>query len=295
VASKECVAALRRRITGAELSPAPTELMIFGEASVEHLERAAELEPENPVRLATALMWGALATAREKHVSVESLGKQALWEVLPESRRRTIEKGLARLGGFEESAVAGAAAQAEGVLRFVLKNDLRGAAERLRKAIGFVQESEMLWEALSVVLTRAQDFYELAAIAQARTLVRPSVRNRVLLAGAFEKLGHDARAIEELNRALALNGNDFAANLSLANLLMREPGISPRVRPALVNAERALRANGSANDLLALALTQSIYHGLNDEPERARAILKAAQAYAKDDPAIAAALNAVGY
>jgi hypothetical protein len=67
------------------------------------------------------------------------------------------------------------------------------------------------------------------------------------------------------------------------------------VRQALINAERAVRGNASGAQLIDLALAQSIYHGLIDEPERAREILKAALAYDKDDAAIAAALNALGY
>ena len=64
---------------------------------------------------------------------------------------------------------------------------------------------------------------------------------------------------------------------------------------ALVNAERATRTNGAGSQLVDLALVQSIYHALVDETERARDILKAALAYDKDDPAIAAALDALGY
>ncbi len=297
LASRQCLTGLRRRSVGKDLAPPPLEFMIFSQESVPHLRRAAELDTENPVRLATSLLWSALGTASDRHLSSAALGQQPLWESLPGELRRSIEDGLVRLGGFDHSASAGAAGQAVGILRYVLQKDHRGAADALRNAISSIPESEQLWEALWDILNQSDDAYELATIAQARAIVRPSVRNRVLLAMAFEKLGHSSRAIEELTAALALNANDFAANLSLATLLMRHSGeeVPTRVRQALVNAERALRSSGTGSQFVDLALAQSIYHGLTDDLERARAILKAAQEYAKNDPAIAAALNAIGY
>jgi tetratricopeptide (TPR) repeat protein len=295
LASKNCFETMRRQLSGRDFSAPPADSAIFTEAALPALDKAAEIDPENPTRLATALLWRALSAAAQTRMPLRDPG---LWDRLPEETRHRVEDGmefLQRTGG----AASGASAEALGTLRFVLQNDLRGAADDLRRAIGFIPDAEQLWETLQLVLTRNDDEFELAAVCEARVMIRPSVRNRVLLANAHEKLGNRERAIHELDLALALNSSDFAANLSLAALLMRddddEDETSPRIRQALINAERAIRTTGSGSQLLDLALTQSIYHGLNDEPERAREILKAALAYDKNDPAIAAALNALGY
>lgn len=295
IASKDCFEAMRRRLAGQDFAVPAVETAIFSEAALPALETAADLEPDNPIHRATAILWRALATAGQKRVS---LTDGSLWQNLPEETRRQVSNGLESLRGAGGTAT-GPAAEALGTLRFILQNDLHGAADDLRRAIGFIPDSEQLWETLSLVLSKTDEPFELAAVCEARVYVRPNVRNRVLLANAHEKLGNRARAIEELNQALALNSNDFNANLALASLLMRDAtnsdDLSPRIRQSLINAERAVRSTGSGRQLVELALAQSIYHGLIDEPERARDILKAALAYDKNNDAIAAALNAIGY
>jgi tetratricopeptide (TPR) repeat protein len=297
LASKECFEAMRRRLAGHDFAAPPIETAIFSEAALPALEKAAELEPENPIRRATVILWRALGIAAQKRIPINDAG---LWDFLPEQTRRQIENDMESLERFASASNNGAAAQAIGTLRFVLRNDLRAAADDFRRAIGFIPDSEQLWETLCLVLSRSDDNFELAAISEARVMIRPSVHNRVLFASALEKLGNRARAVEELNIALALNSTDYAANLSLAALLMRDADddpdeLSPRVRQALINAERAVHATATGPQLVDLALAQSIYHGLIDEPETARELLKAALAYDKDDPALSAALNAIGY
>ncbi|HUS35005.1 MAG TPA: tetratricopeptide repeat protein [Verrucomicrobiae bacterium] len=295
LASKDCFEAMRRRLGGQDYIASAVETAIFSEAALPALEMAADLDPANPIRRATVILWRALATAGQKRVSVTD---GSLWQNLPEETRRHVSNGLEALRGAG-GAATGPAAEALGTLRFILQNDLHGAADDLRRAIGFIPDSEQLWETLSLVLSKTDEPFELAAVCEARVYVRPNVRNRVLLASAHEKLGNRPRALEELNQALALNSNDFTANVALAALLMRDAtsddDLSPRVRQSLINAERAVRSTGNGHQLVELALAQSIYHGLIDEPERARDILKAALAYDKNDDAIAAALNAIGY
>lgn len=296
IAAKDCFDRMRRRVSGQDSSSEPIENSIYSEAALPDLDKAAELDPDNPIRLATAILWRGLAHAAQKRIAIRDSG---LWDSLPDAARRKIETGLETLEQFADSSKSGAAAEALGTLRFVLQNDLRGAADDLRSAIGAIPDAEQLWETLSLVLKRAEDDFEYAAICEARVMIRPSARNRVLLAAAHDKIGNSGRALQELGFAVALNSSDFAANVGLAALLIRETDdneeISPRVRQALVNAERGIRNSGGGSQLVDLALVQSIYYALVDEPERARDILKAALAYDKDDPAIAAALNALGY
>jgi tetratricopeptide (TPR) repeat protein len=295
-ASKDCFEAMRRRASGKDSSTQPLENAIFTESALPSLDKAAELDPDNPIRLATAILWRGLAQAAQKRIAIRDSG---LWDSLPDEARHRIQIGIDALEQFADSSKSGAAAEALGTLRFVLQNDLHGAADDLRFALGAIPDSEQLWETLSLVLTRARDDFEYAAICEARVMVRPSARNRVLLAAAHEKIGNRARALQELNFAIALNSSDFAANVSLAALLMRdtddEEEPSPRIRQALINAERSVRTSANGSQLVDLALVQSIYHALIDEPERAREILKAALAYDKDDPAISEALEALGY
>ena len=137
----------------------------------------------------------------------------------------------------------------------------------------------------------------MAVICEARGIERPTVRNRLLIAKAYEKLGDFDRAEEEVRLALAMNAGDFSANLALANIIMRnatDMTTLPRARQALTSAERALGLNARSSQWLDLALTQSIYHGLSDNPDTARQILNAAAALAKDDPEVSAALDAIG-
>src|SRR5207302_1194732 len=125
----------------------------FTAAALPAFEKAADLEPENPARLATAVLWRALSVAAEKHIPIR---ESVLWDNLPDDTRHRIELGFEQLQHSGGSST-GAAAEALGTLRFVLQNDLHGAADDLRRAIAFVPDSEQLWETLDLVLSRADD------------------------------------------------------------------------------------------------------------------------------------------
>lgn len=287
LASRACLDLLQARIAGAHSAGDAIDTLIFNREALPGFEKAVELD-DNPVYLASLILWRGMCEVAEKKLAAPG------WENLSDNARARIEAGMQRLAAIEGSA---AAAQALGTLRFLLQRDYRAAADDLRNAIALNPDADQVWETLGLVLLRSENFYELAAINQARVLVRPVVRNRVLLANAYERLGMRSRAIEEAQGALALNGNDFSANLLLATLLMRDSddSVPPRVRQTLSNAERAIRGAGTGAQLVELALAQSIYHGLVDEMDRAREILKAALVVAKDDPDVAAALSAIGY
>jgi tetratricopeptide (TPR) repeat protein len=298
LASRECFAAVLRRMRAREVTGPVLETLIFSEKALPALEKAAELDPENPIRLATALLWRGLAEAAEKRIPVSELLRRSIWENLPEEERTRIEAGLTRLESFSSSSKSGAVYQALGTLRFALRGDLRQAADDLTVAAANIPDSEQVWETLSAILLRTQNFMGLAAVCESRAEARPTARNRFLVAKSYEKLGDFDRAEEELTLALGANASDFAANVGMANLLMRRStadGVSPRVRQSLVNAERAVRGTSNGQQLVDLALAQGIYYGLTDELERSRDILKAALTYAKDHPDVTAALNAIGY
>lgn len=287
LASRACLDLLRARIAGTLPPGDAIDTLIFNRQALPAFEKAADLDGD-PIYLASLILWRGMCEVAEKKLAAPG------WENLSDATRARIEAGMQRLAAIEGSATA---AQTLGTLRFLLQRDYRAAADDLRNAIALNPDVEQVWETLGLVLLRSENFYELAAISQARVLVRPVVRNRALLANAYERLGMRSRAIEEAQGALALNGNDFSANLLLANLLMRDSDddVPPRVRQTLSNAERAIRGAGTGTQLVELALAQSIYHGLVDETDRAREILKAALAVAKDDPDVAAALSAIGY
>lgn len=294
IASKAAFAAAQRR----EKTAPAWRVPVFSSAALPELEMAAELEPENPIRLATAALWRALAELSEKRISPVEFARRPAWDFLSDETRHKSGAALEALHRFEGSSEAGPGDQALGTLRIALRNDFQGAADDLRNAVAANPDSEQAWETLGLALMRAQDFPELAAVCEARSLARQSARAHVLCAQAYARLGNSDRAEEEIAEALALNATDYAANLALANLLMRESTdeeVSPRVRTALVNAERAVRGSAAGSQLIELALAQSIYHGLTDNLDRAREILKAAQAYARDNEDVSAALNAIGY
>lgn len=292
VASKECFERARKKISGNDQS-SPAETLIYSSAAVEHFEKALELNPENSRRVATLALWRSLAAAAEHRPSMREFTTNAGIDFAAESDRVKIEDALNRLGELTDSA----AAQAHGTLLLVLKADPRRAAEALTAALERNSESEQLWETLTIALNRARNYAELAVICEARGIERPTVRNRLLIAKAYEKLGDFDRAEEEVRLALAMNAGDFSANLALANIIMRnatDMTTLPRARQALTSAERALGLNARSSQWLDLALTQSIYHGLSGNPDTARQILNAAAALAKDDPEVSAALDAIG-
>lgn len=292
LASRDCFERLRRRIASDEQG-APIEMLIYSPVAIEHLEKAVELDNANPMRIATLALWRTLAAASASRASMREFMDDRAIEFLPESERSSAEEAISRLGEMNDAA----AGQAQGTLLLILKGDSKRAAEVLRRALERNADSEQLWETLCIALTFAEDYFELAAVAEARGIDRPTVRNRVLIAKAYEKLGNFDRAEEEVRLALAINAGDFAANIALANLLMRNAesqAFLPRVRQSITTAERALTINARSSQWVDLALTQSIFHGLSDNPDAARQILNAALAVAKDDAEVNAALDAIG-
>lgn len=298
LASKDCFDTLLQRLQTREFTGLLLETLAFSTKALPELEKAAELEPENPTRLATVLMWRGLAEAAEKKIPVSELLRRSIWENLSEDERTRIEAGLSRLEELSRSSRQGEVYQALGTLRFAMRGDLQRAADDLSTAAANLPETEQVWETLSAVLLRSQNFIGLATVCESRAEARPTARNRFLVAKAYERLGDFDRAEQELTLALAASANDFTANVGLANLLMRrstDDGMSMRVRQSLMTAERAIRGTTSGQQLVELALAQGLYYGLNDELDRSREILKAALAFAKDHPDLTAALNAIGY
>lgn len=286
-ASREAFERIRKR-SADDQQTAPVEMILYSRAALEHLDKAAELDRANPTRQATAALWRALAAAAESSASQKEFLATRAIDFANDSDRTRIEETLARL---EHSP------QELGTLLLILKNDPRRASEALHRALERNPESEQVWETLAIALSRAKDYFELAVVSEARGIERPTLRNRLLIAKAYEKLGDYDRAEEEVRLALAMNANDFAANVAMANLLMRtDPtgAVLPRARQSIAAAERSLSFNARDWQLVDLALAQSIYYGLADNPDTARQILNAALAVSKDDPEVSAALDAVG-
>lgn len=292
VASRECFERVRKRLASDEQN-VPVEMLIYSAAAIEHLEKAVELDNGNPLRIGTLALWRTLAAAARSRATMREFMDDRAIEFLPESERSKVEEAIGRLAEINDAA----AGQAQGTLLLILKGDAKRAAEALQRALERNADSEQLWETLCIALNRAENYFELAAVAEARGIDRPTVRNRVLIAKAYEKLGNFDRAEEEVRLALAINAGDFSANIALANLLMRNAeneALLPRVRQSISTAERALTINARSSQWVDLALTQSIYHGLSDNPDAARQILNAALVVNKDDAEVNAALDAIG-
>jgi Flp pilus assembly protein TadD len=242
-------------------------------ASLADFRRAADLDPGSVELVALAGLCEVFGFALAKGPPWE-----AIWPALPEESKARVRRAmdrLGRLGQAKDARAEAAALDALGMVAYVASEEKR-AEECLRRAVKRDPSRARTWEMLAMILGAGGRYEELVTWCKERLAYRDTLRTRLLLAKAYEKLGKLALAEEQVRAAAALAPNDFYVSLGCAALLMRQSEATEALAEAdgqLARAERACAAGCTLQQWVELALTRAIHLGLSGEEEKARGLL----------------------
>lgn len=271
------MSALLRSLEGADSDPLEVHLASFTLDALPDLQRAAELSPNDTVALGTAAFYELFAAGlAQRGTRMEQLLPGAAWASLPETHRRSLRAALARLEELGQGADPRSAASAleiRGALQALALNDLRGAETSLRRATALEPTRELAWEVLFVCLIAADRWDELLPLAELRVKGQDTVRNRLLLAKACERLRQPERALEQVEHAVRREPDGLLPNLSLAGLALQgtDPALLARVPQALAKVQQALSRPAPPSQVFDFLFLTGLHLALTDRPDLARA------------------------
>ena len=209
--------------------------------------------------------------------------------------RASIRDALDRLEALAQSKnreTAAGASEAAGVLRLALQNDLGRAEGDLRRAVAMDPSRGGAWELLAALAFQAKGYLKVATVCQEWMKQADSVRGRLILAKAYEKLDRLDQAEEAIHAALKLQPDDFTANLGLAVLLLKRGEDPARMAEAGAQLRRTadlFQKSTPPGQLADYGVILGIYQALTGDPESGEQQLRRVLKYDPDhDGAIAA-------
>jgi tetratricopeptide (TPR) repeat protein len=251
---------------------------LFNRPALRALQLAADRETENPALLATAIfatVFGDIYTNGDS----ENLLLHPAWPRLGREMQERLRDYCGRLEMMADSGSAMAAAAAEylGCVQLHVLRDFDGSQRSFRQAVRREARRHRSWELLVFATFMSGDPGVLLETCQSRFDSLPDARGSVLLAKAYERNSDATRAELISVAALAAHPNDFLLNLTLAALLLKRENAEDflwRIPELLRRAEKQMTAAPTTQGLLDFSLTKSIYLGLSNKPEEARAALR---------------------
>jgi len=286
---------------GDESAVRKIEASCFSEEALLDFQRAARLDPRNCSMIAAAALFEASTILLQgDKTSFSDVLRGEFWNWLPEEAQNRIRQAvthLEQLTDTSETELAASSCEALGFLQELVFKDSTAAEKSLRRTVELDPARERAWDLLISIVGRRHRYPELVEICSDRLKEKENVRNHLLLAKAYEKVDDLEAAEREVRLAIAQDGANFFANLSLANLLLKRQGGAEAwgVRDALRKAEQNMGAGAGRQNIIDLAISQSIFYALTGDVETARRILKGILNVSRDVPEVKQLLLLVGY
>lgn len=251
---------------------------IFHPEALPDLRQAARLAPRDVEAWGTLAMVEVLAEGFQRGVrSPEELFTRELWPTLPEGSRAAVRECLTRLeaiGQGDDPRPASAALGIQGLLQSFVLRDLAGGVQSLRQATGLDPANGNAWETLTFALAYSRQYPPMIAVCADRLKQRDTVRNRVLLAKAYERNDRLDAMLEEASAAQRRYPENLLANLTLGAALLRADRSEAGRARALQCLARATRLGGDAPPeevATELCYQRGLYFGLSGQHAVARA------------------------
>ena len=130
---------------------------------------------------------------------------------------------LKRLEELAQGNDGPAATAAEMLAYFQLKiiGDYEAAVKSFQQLVKLDPRNETAWDLLAICWGMADKDEQSITVSKERLKQKDSAHKHFMLARCYERAGHVDQAEEQIRTGLNLEPDDFAANLSLASLLMR--------------------------------------------------------------------------
>lgn len=262
---------------------------MFNLDSLPDFRKASELSSREYRPIAVAAFFEAFAFTMQSRGRNPAGG--SFWEQLPDSSQKNIRDAMTRLDNFAQEGdpkTAAGALDSLAMLQGFVVGDRSGGEATARRALALDPSREQTWDMLCSFLVRPESYQELRNTCEQRVRQSDTARNRVLLAKAYERLNQWDRVEQNLQAALKLDPNDFAANLAQAALFLKrrsDPGGLSMAFRFLTRAEQILKKDTKDTEqrLLQLTLTSSLYYALRGEMDKARQLLRGVLQSDKDN------------
>lgn len=280
-------------LTDALAGKAPVLSSFVTAATFADLQQAARLCPDN-VNLQSGFAYS-LVMSDALAMSAKPAPAKDLGDALSERSRAAfaeIRPRLATLAARNDPGLAAHACEALAMIEF-MRGATADAQKHGQRAVTLDPSRESAWELLVAMQLRAEHHPELLTVCAGRIQASDTVRNRYLLAKAYEQLDELDKTTEQLDIMLTREPDNFLATAGKAAVLLRR-GEDTKAAEFLQRA--ATRANSTADrtqraDLLSLQAIQAVLRG-----DRNRAELHLGQALKldKDNKNARAILRAMG-
>jgi tetratricopeptide (TPR) repeat protein len=213
--------------------------------------RAARLMHSDPYAAAT-LAWNRFFYLAGRHGGRAGLSTAALWQSLTEAEKRPNRQIMTRLEQMARVKDRRAAARALTALGFLQyetfePQNVARAQMNLRRALALDSRRPDAAEMLMHIYALEHEYPELAALAEDRLRRQDSPRLHVIAAYAEFKRDRPDAAEAQLNAALKREPRDFAINLALAAVVLKQGSGSGRLAEAAEYLQAAAASLGTAN------------------------------------------------
>lgn len=200
-------------------------LALFNPEAVPDLLRTATLAGSDPQAWAQAALLDVLAEGFQRGLrQADDLLVREWWPVLPEKTRSEVREAMRQLETISqdrEPRVAAAALTFLGHLQFFVLRDAAGGEANLRRATQLDPANDNAWETLIFALAYNRRFAPMLEACQERLKQNDTVRNRVLLAKAYEKNDQPDAMLHEAELAQRRYPENLLANLTLGAALLK--------------------------------------------------------------------------
>lgn len=199
------------------------------------------------------------------------------WGTLTEETRRPVQEAMRPLEHLAESAdtskdMAAKASEAAGVI-WLLMGNWKAAEAPLRRAIALDPRRVDAWDALTGIMLRGGQYAELTSLLETRVKVLDTARSHLLLAKAYSKANQPEKAALQVQAALRVNPEDFAANMAQVALLLQRsdnPAMLAEAGKQLAKLNDLYRKTPTLDNWSSFTLLLSIYSALTGSELQAR-------------------------
>jgi tetratricopeptide (TPR) repeat protein len=143
----------------------------------------------------------------------------------PERRKNVLEaiSLLEKLGEHPNPKIGAGAFEMLGVLSTLVMADANAGKAAFERSVKLDPERDGSWNGLALSAANTEDFQELRRICEERLKYDDSPLNRVLFAKTLDRIDLPTKAIEQANKAVALEPNNLLARLYAGALLLKHP------------------------------------------------------------------------
>jgi tetratricopeptide (TPR) repeat protein len=271
---------LKQQLAAPQPDPSVFLTAIYSPECVPDLRRAAELEPGNALRLAQVALYEILSESIQRNGGrLQGLRLEDIQEASTAEASRSIRWKLNRLEELAESPVQATAAEASellGSLRVFGLKDPRQAETSFRRAIALDPKRELAWDGLMAVLVVQERLSDLREQAEARLRARPTARNYVIVAKAYDRLRQPDKVAEYARGAVKLDPEWFLTQAALAISLLKQSDTPEARKEADQHLERAfeLIKQADGRQRLGFQFTVGAYLALAGDLESARKMFR---------------------